>query len=259
MASPLLPAEPYKNKTQSSALSGFFFQNPGVIEATLFLWGIPGPCSRHAVVTPQASELQAWLDSACTRSPLWLSLFHPKLIFNDTLCYVGPQGALSGCALIKRVSLLAPFWEDFIKTGDKKKKKVFEVPDLSPSKLYISLSICLSGVLWVYFHFYINGHSKQIRYIEGQMMSAPKGHFITVVEGVWVLCGSAEGGRKAARYIDIIILYQSSFVVIKWYHFIRSSSYTSLYIHQTSYICGLLFMLATQSVRGAFSRTVYMC
>lgn len=83
--------------------------------------------------------------------PLWLSLHHPKLIFNDTLCYVGPQGALSGCALIKRLSLLAPFWEDFIKTSDEK-KKVSLKSQIWDYLNFIYPSICLSAVLWVYFH-----------------------------------------------------------------------------------------------------------
>lgn len=44
-----------------------------------------------------------------------MSLFHPELIFNDTLYYVGPQGGLSGCALIKKLAALFPSEKDFIK------------------------------------------------------------------------------------------------------------------------------------------------
>lgn len=65
-------------------------------------------CSRHASHLLGLRATGPADLSLHSLSPLWLSLIHPKLIFNDTLCYVGPQGALSGCALIKRLSACSP-------------------------------------------------------------------------------------------------------------------------------------------------------
>lgn len=82
-----------------------------------------------ALVSPLAWELQVWMICYLF-SPLWQSFFLPKLIFNDTVCYVGPQGAFSGCALITQVTLLVPIWEGFIK-GSERKRKHSEFPYLS--------------------------------------------------------------------------------------------------------------------------------